>query len=160
MPIFPFVYRRYESNLSWDSISENLKDCSYVPDAKFDISKAIDPEIYEAQISNKSFVLGRGKSVLKFGISSLFPILKGNVKTKKYGLKTVIHVTIRPFIIGAIFFSFFILFLIYGIYITTLKKDYQSVVFFAIFIVILYLPVIIRFNKEYKKYLNIIERLI
>ncbi|HEY4287763.1 MAG TPA: hypothetical protein VGN00_11740 [Puia sp.] len=157
MRIIPYIRRQYETELSKETVLDRVKKIISSPDWNLTIGKAINNRILEGSITGSFFLVVMGKYALTYGKSSLLPIMRGEVSYDKAKSKTIIKIVIRPFKTGIIVLTPFYCIAGYGLVQGLLKGDFKLVFFFSLFLGITYGSLIMKYNREARNYIQIIE---
>ena len=157
MYFLPFIKRKFKTNLSPEKIQEVLRKITSAPDKKIDTNKLSNLRIFESKTSEKEFVIVMGRYVLTYGRTSLLPIMKGSFIKSKENAYTDIVIAIHPFKTGIIILSFFYLLAFAATFICFKKEQIDGIVISIIFLLVTYVSLIAKFNKEVKTYFTFLQ---
>jgi hypothetical protein len=156
MYFFPFIKRKFKSNLSPEKIQEVLRKTTSVPDKKIDANKLSNLRIFESKIFEKEFVVVMGRYAFTYGKAGLSPVMKGKISSSSTGY-TDISISIHTFETASIIYLVFCLLAVAALTISIQKEDIEGIIVTSLFLLITYWIIIAKFNKEVKTYLNFLE---
>lgn len=128
------------------------------PDKEISFQKVADNRILEGKVIENGFIIVMGRYGLTYGKTSLLPYLIGKFKpTLK--TKTKLTIIIQPSTgSGLIILGLVYIVAIVAILISWSKSNYEGILIPAILIVVTYISMLLKFNKEKKIYLDFIEQ--
>jgi len=155
MIFLPYRRKVFQTALSFDEVFKRLGENTSDPLKKLDVVAMIDKSsVFEMERKGHSFLIGRGIGTLRYRRRSSFPIMQG--KLKKKSDFTQLYITVRP---SSVFFSIILpLFLIIpAIYLGFKKPDFQAAAIGIFLLLVIYITLVVWFNRLYKPYLILIE---
>jgi hypothetical protein len=160
MTILPFIKRQYLTNIQREEIIDRVERTVVKPDKQVTFQKIIENHILEGKATNDGFIVVMGRYGLTYGKTSLLPYLIARFKPKLND-KTRLQITIQPSLgIGLIILSTVYILAVFIIYISWTKNNLEGIIISGLLIVITYLSMLLKFNKEMKTYLDYIENVI
>lgn len=159
MSIIPYLTKEYTSTFSKDEIINKLKSRVKSKDWEISFEKLINNRSFEGEFQNNSFRIVMGKYGLTYGRSSLLPIMTGIITENEMN-KTTIKILIETGGAGKgiLFFIFSIAFL--GIYTGIVHGKSPAIIGCSLFSIIIYVNLILKYNREAPNYLNLVEQVI
>jgi hypothetical protein len=158
MTYFPFIKRYYLTDLHTDEIKSRVKCKVAKPDRNFTFQKAAENRILEGKTTDTGFVVVMGRYAMTYGRTSLLPYLIVKIKPTE-GTKTRLDIVIQPSLgSGLVILSIVYILAAIAIYVSWTKSNVQGVVISSLLIVVTYISMLLKFNKEKKTYLDFIEK--
>lgn len=128
------------------------------PDKRFTFQKAAENRILEGTITDTGFVVVMGRYGMTYGRTSLLPYLIAKFKPAK-DAKTRLDVVIQPSLgSGLIILSIVYALATIAIYVSWTKSNLQGIIVPILLIVVTYISMLWKFNREKKTYLDFIEK--
>ena len=156
MCFFPFIKRKFKTNLSPEKIQEVLRKTTSAPDKKIDANKLSNLRIFEGKISGKEFVIVMDRYAFTYGRTSLLPIMKGKISSSSTEY-TDISISIHTFETASIIYLVFCLLAVAVLTMSIQKGDIEGIIVTSIFLLFSYWIIIAKFNKEVNTYLHFLE---
>jgi hypothetical protein len=157
MRLIPYFKKKYKTTISKDVIFQRLEKMISQPDWELSVEKIINNRILEGELESSSFKLVRGRYALTYGRSSLLPLMMGKIEYDRKSFETIVTVVIRPSIIGTVGLSLVYFILVYSFFQEIRIRDMGAAFLSVLFFVVTYGSLIIKYNKEQKKYIELLE---
>ena len=157
MTFIPFIKRHYLTDIQSEEIKHRVERKVTKPDKHFTFQKAADNRILEGKTTDTGFTVVMGRYGMTYGKTSLLPYLIAKLKPAT-NARTRLDITIQPSLgTGLIILSVVSILAAVAIYISWMKDNLQGIIVPSLLVVVTYLSMLWRFNKEKKKYLDFIE---
>ena len=157
MTFFPFIRRHYLTGIQAEEIKNRVERNVSKPDKHFSFQKAVDNRILEGKITDTGFIVVMGRYGMTYGRTSLLPYLIAKIKSTADS-KTKLYVTIQPSLgSGLMILSIVYIIATIAIYISCKKSNFPGIIIPAALIIVTYISMLLKFNKEKKIYLDFIE---
>jgi len=157
MRLIPYFKKKYKTTISKEIIFQRLEKMISHPDWNLSVDKVINNRILEGELDSSSFKLVRGRYALTYGSTSLLPLMLGKIVYDHKNSQTIITIVIRPSLIGIVVLSLVYCLLIYLLFQGISIKDMGIVFFSVLFFSVTYGSLMTKYNKEQKKYLELLE---
>jgi len=111
----------------------------------------------EGKTRDTGFTVVMGRYGMTYGKTSLLPYLIARIKPSS-NTKTRLHITIQPSLgIGLVILSIVYILAAVAIYVSWTKNNFQGIIVPSLLIVVTYISMLLKFNKEKKTYIDFIE---
>jgi hypothetical protein len=157
MRLIPYFRKKYITTISKEVIFQRLEKKISQPDWKLSIDKLINNRILEGELERSSFKLVRGRYALTYGRSSLLPLMMGKIEYDHGNSQAIVVIVIRPPVIGIVGLSLIYCVLGYSFFQEISIRDMGGAFLSILFFVVTYGSVILKYNKEQKKYIELLE---
>lgn len=158
MTFFPFIKRHYLTDVQSDEIKRRVDCVVTKPDKHVTFQKAADNRILEGKTTESGFTVVMGRYGMTYGKTSLLPYLIAKFKPAT-NAKTRLDITIQPSLgIGLVILSVVYILAVVAIYVSWTKNNLPGVIVPSLLIVVTYLSMLLKFNREKKTYLDFIEK--
>lgn len=158
MNFIPYKIIKLTSVKTPNQIKEDLTALVSKPDWKLSVDKLVNNRILEGKISEKNFTIVVGRYGLTLGRTSLLPVMIGKISEQNSSPGSCISIVIRPFKSGIFILTGFYLLCFAGIYFSIQKHLVVVFIVCCIFILVTYISLIAKFNKESRVYIELINK--
>ncbi|HZH94276.1 MAG TPA: hypothetical protein VEY06_00260 [Flavisolibacter sp.] len=146
------------TDIHTDEIKSRVELKVAKPDKHFTFQKAAENRILEGKTTDTGFVVVMGRYAMTYGRTSLLPYLIARFGPVT-GTKTRLDVVIQPSLgSGLIILSIVYILAAVAIYVSWTKSNVQGIVVPSLLIVVTYISMLLKFNREKKTYLDFIEK--
>jgi hypothetical protein len=160
MTFFPFIRKQYLTDIKKEEILNRVERTVAKPDNKFTFQKATNNRVLEGKIEENGFIVVMGRFGMTFGKTSLLPYLIAKFKPN-INDRTRLEITIQPSLgSGLVILSIVYILAAIAIYISWSKKNVEGIIVPGLLIVVTYISMVLKFNREKKTYLDFIEKVI
>jgi hypothetical protein len=157
MTFFPFIKRHYLTDIQTEEIKSRVERKVTKPDKHFTFQKAVDNRVLEGKTTDGGFIVVMGRYGMTYGKTSLLPYLIAKLKPATNS-KTRLDITIQPSLgTGLVILSIVYFLAAVAIYVSCTKNNLQGIIVPSLLIVVTYLSMLMKFNKEKKTYIDFIE---
>jgi hypothetical protein len=157
MTFFPFIKRHYLTDIQSEEIISRVERKVTKPDKHFTFQKAADNRILEGMTTDSGFKVVMGRYGMTYGKTSLLPYLIAKFRPAT-NAKTRLDITIQPSLgTGLVILSVVYILSGIAIYVSWTKNNLQGIIFPSLLIVVTYITLLLKFNREKKTYLDFIE---
>jgi hypothetical protein len=157
LTFFPLIKRHYLTDIQPEEIKRRVERKVTKPEKHFTFQKAVDNRILEGKVTNGGFTVVNCRYGLTYGKTSLLPYLIAKFKPSTYA-KTRLDITIQPSLgTGLVILGVFYFLAAIAIYVSWTKSNPQGIIVPGLLILVTYLTMLLKFNKEKKRYLDFIE---
>jgi hypothetical protein len=158
--LLPFFFKKYELDSTAKETISRLKSGTVEKDWKLNakyFTRQLSHQVLEMELNDDSFRLSNTKYGLSFGRISLYPLLFGKLEQEPATGKTILKVTVRPSTSGLIIITVVFAFAIYLLITQLAENQLAASIPLLLFCMVIYLSIIVEFNKQVKNYKNVIE---
>ena len=157
MTFFPFIKRHYLTDIQTEEIKSRVERKVTKPDKHFTFQKAADNRILEGKTTDSGFMVVMGRYGMTYGNTSLLPCLIAKFKPDT-NAKTRLDITIQPSLgTGLVILSVVYILAAVALYISWTKYHLQGIIVPSLIIVVTYITLLLKFNREKKAYFDFIE---
>lgn len=160
MTFFPFIRKHYLTDIKKGGILNRVERTVAKPDNKFTFQKVTNNRILEGKIAENGFIVVMGSYGMTYGKTSLLPYLIAKFKPN-INDRTRLQITIQPSLgSGLVILSIVYIVAAIAIYMSWSKKNVEGIIVPGLLIVVTYISMVLKFNREKNTYLDFIEKVI